>query len=143
MDGMNSLGVCECVKPVLGGGPGAARGLDRATGSARGDTGIRDGVVLVTVDAGGLSILLAGDSVAILGGEVSAVGGAVGAFFGVDGVLTGFEIFFAPRGDLAGADALVDASLLVMATVVDSVALMIVGLGEEAGCGEGEKGGER
>ena len=76
-------------------------------------------VVLVLVDAGGLSVLLASKDAAVLAGEAAVVLGAHDVLFVIDTGLLALEVGGFARGELAGADALGDAVLLVDFALVD------------------------
>src|ERR1700742_402213 len=88
---------------------------------------IRARVVLVAIDVAAHSVLLVIHLIAFLLRQVTAVGCAVLAHFAID---TGFLIFqvtgFARR-QLARADALSDASLLVAFTLVDAAICCVRG----------------
>ncbi len=92
------------------------------------------GVVLVAVDGPRSAIQPVVEDRAITGGEASVVGASHEAFLAADGPLTAFEVAgFAPC-ELAGANALGDAALLVSLSLGD-------GLRHADGAGEGEKRG--
>ncbi len=82
-------------------------------------------VVIAVVDAFGGAILLAGQGVAILRGEVTVIGRAHGVFFGRDARLVGLSVSGTPGSDLAVANAVADAGLLIGLAGVDGVTLFV------------------
>ena len=84
-------------------------------------------VVLIAVDVAADLILLMVHLGAFLAGQVTAVGGAVVMHFLVDRRFLTFQVAGFARRQLAGANALADASLLVAFTLVDAAVCCVRG----------------
>ena len=78
-----------------------------------------EAVVLVAIDVAGLAVLLPGEDMAVLAGEAAVVLGSHVVLFTVDTAFLALEVGGFARGELAGADALRDAVLLVVLALVD------------------------
>ena len=77
--------------------------------------------------------------VTVFRGEVASIGGTVSSFLIMNRVLMRFKVAGSLPGNLTGSLPLLDARLLIAATIVNVVTLVIGGLSEKHGgreCGE-------